>query len=207
MMKTKDAKHGPRVLMIERNVLTMFEAIKDFLKHFDGLLTIQTFPDNKQVKDENKNLTNLFSWDGTEEMVVRLKNLNQKGSGVYFCVNELNSSYERRNESVKNIRAFFLDLDGSPLNPVLESTFPPDLIVRTSSNRFHCYWVLDKKVTADREKFRDIQRNIAKRFNGDQSINDLCRVMRVPCFYNMKKDPFLVKWIKITDEIKKDMTN
>lgn len=176
-----------------------------FLKKFPGNLWLQAFPDDKTLKTEKTELTRCFRFY-SDSVHQELKSLNSRGAGIYFCVNELSLGADcRSNAKISNIRAFFLDLDGAPLMPVLSSAALPDIVVRTSKERFHCYWLLDEKAPADRETFRNIQKNIAIRFNGDKSINDLCRVMRLPGYNNMKGLPFRVRWLMLSDDIKEEI--
>jgi hypothetical protein len=163
--------------------------IFSFLQLFGDAFWLQTFDDRK----EKKELVHGWTYK-VESDLERLKKFNSNNAGVYFCVNSLQADTLRKAENVDAIRAFFVDLDGAPLQPVLDCVLKPNVIVQTSVDRFHAYWIMDDYVKADRRLFKTLQRAIADRFNGDKSVTDLCRVMRLPGFYNMKKDPFMVKW-------------
>jgi hypothetical protein len=97
------------------------------------------------------------------------------------------------------------DLDGSPLEPVLESPLKPHLILQTRPERFQASWkiapipVNDKNRATSCEVFRRIQRAVADRFGGDKSVSGLCGVARVPGFLNMKRDPFRVGIYQLND--------
>ena len=103
----------------------------------------------------------------------------------------------RTAENIKNVRALFVDLDGSPLDPILaEGALPPHIITETSPGRWHAYWrVWPLEVCLD--EFTPLQKAIAARFNGDASINDLPRVMRLPGFVHWKGEPFLSRVVQI----------
>ncbi len=92
----------------------------------------------------------------------------------------------RKTENVRAIRAVFLDLDGSPLPE--EWAIEPHLIFETSPGRFHAYWLVSEGFPLDH--FEGVQKAIAARFNGDPSVHDLPRVMRIPGFIHQKKEPF-----------------
>ncbi|MEI6208497.1 MAG: DUF5906 domain-containing protein [Desulfuromonadales bacterium] len=106
----------------------------------------------------------------------------------------------RNGHNVIRIRAFFLDLDGSPLQPVLDAGLTPHIIIESSPGRFHCYWLV---ADATLEQFTPMQRAIAARFKGDISVNDLPRVMRVPGFMHQKGEPFLSRILEIHDDLPK----
>lgn len=162
-----------------------------FLQHFGDNFWLQTFDDKKK----DKTLVSDWMMMPNESLPLALTGFNEKNAGVYFCVNELRHMHKKRNaDNVETIRAFFCDLDGAPLEPVLRCGLRPNIIVCSSEDRWHAYWLMNDRVPADRRLFKDLQRSIAKRFGGDESVSDLCRVMRLPGFYNMKKEPFMVTW-------------
>ena len=165
-----------------------------FLEAFGDRFWIQTFDDNKQRKNSGASPELVRTWnvdlEGAEELLPELLALNQRGAGIYFCVNEVDGDV-RSNNTVKSIRAAFLDLDGSPLQPVLPSQ--PDIVVQTSKEKYHCYWLVKPKEPADKVIFKNIQQGLAAKFHSDRSISDLARVMRIPGFYNMKSKPFLIR--------------
>lgn len=165
---------------------------REFLALFGDNFWLQTFDDTKKdrslVSDWFIKLEENFNF-------IPLIKLNESNAGVYFCVNELRHMHKKRNaDNVENIRAFFVDLDGAPLKPVMECGLLPNIVVCSSVGRWHAYWIMDDIVKADRKMFKELQRAIAKRFKGDESVSDLCRVMRLPGFYNMKKEKFLVTY-------------
>jgi putative DNA primase/helicase len=76
--------------------------------------TFQTFDDNAERKD--KSLARIFN--GTlDEHAAELTRLQQRGAGVFVTVNETDGKGRKR-ENIAKVRAFFLDLDGAPLEPV-----------------------------------------------------------------------------------------
>ena len=92
--------------------------------------------------------------------------------------------------NVTRIRALFIDLDGAPLEPVLNAGRLPDWVVQSSPGRWHAYFAVDD---CPIERFSDIQRALADRFAGDRNVADTPRVMRVPGFFHCKAEPFLSK--------------
>jgi hypothetical protein len=164
-----------------------------FLQHFGDNFWLQTFDDKK--RKDRKDLISDWFMQPNESVPYNMKILNNNGAGIYFCVNELRHMHKKRNaDNVETIRAFFCDLDGAPLEPALRCGLQPNIIVSSSTDRWHAYWIMNDRVPADRRMFKELQRAIAKRFSGDESVSDLCRVMRLPGFYNMKKEPFMVTY-------------
>lgn len=90
-------------------------------------------------------------------------------------------------DNVIAIRSLFADLDGSPLEPLLECS-QPDIIVESSPGRWHAYY-LTNDCPLDAFKLR--QQQIARKFNSDPKVCDLPRVMRLPGFWHQKDAPFM----------------
>ena len=120
-----------------------------------------------------------------------LQRLNDNGNGVFVTVNETDL-HGRKNANVVRVRALFLDLDGSPLQPVLDEMPPAHIVVESSPGRWHVYWLIEEDGLNDEtrpiaaERHRAAQKYLAARFSGDIAINDLPRVMRLPGFTHGK---------------------
>ena len=171
------------------------KSIKFFLELLcgDSLLTFQTFTDSKKLKEKYKGngsndpyarvyhatLSNLDSLLG------KLKDLNSsKPVGVYLMVNE-GDGKGRCADNVTKVRAAYVDLDGSPLEPVM--AYLPHLVVESSPGKYHAYWLLDD---CPLDQFTPIQKALINKFQGDKAVHDLPRVMRVPGFFHHKGEPF-----------------
>jgi hypothetical protein len=89
-----------------------------------------------------------------------------------------------------------VDLDGSPLGPVITSLPTPHVIVDSSPGKWHAYWLVTGVVLGD---FTALQKDLAARFGGDPSVHDLPRVMRLPGFFHRKADPFMVRVAGVND--------
>lgn len=169
-----------------------FEATAAFLKLLDpvGVFTFQTFDDNKVRK--NLSLARVFH--GTlEQHFTALNRLQGEGAGTFVMVNRGDGVVReghktcRATANVLAVRALFADLDGSPLEPVLEALHP-DIVVESSPSRWHAYWLTND---CPPEDFKRRQQQIAAKFCGDPKVNDLPRVMRLPGFLHQKGEPFL----------------
>ncbi len=123
----------------------------------------------------------------------RLTRLNKRGAGIYFMVNQ-GDQRGRRTENVKAITAYFCDLDGAELPATLP--LPATAIVVTSPGRYHVYWRVHE---APLGTFAHVQRHIALLLSGDPKVCDLPRVMRLPGFYHVKREPFLCTVTHLSD--------
>lgn len=147
-------------------------------------VTFQTFADSKG----NQPLTRILH--GTlEQHGARLAHLNSQGAGVFVMVNA-GDGRGRKAENVKGIRALFVDLDGAPLEPVMTASLKPQIVVESSPQRFHAYWLVRD---CSLDEFTLLQAAIAAQFGGDPVVKDLPRVMRVPGFLHQKGEPFLTR--------------
>ena len=66
----------------------------------------------------------------------------------------------------------------------------PTMVVSSSPGRWHAYWLISD---CPLETFGPTQQRLASMFNGDPSVIDLPRVMRLPGFYHLKGEPFMSK--------------
>lgn len=153
----------------------------------EGDFCFQTFGDN------SKNPGLARKPRGTLDTVAgELTALNQRHAGVFVMVNR---GTERNNAGVTGIRALFVDLDGSPIEPVLEAPVLPHVIIESSPGRWHAYWLVDSEFPLDR--FTPAQKALAARFDGDLKVHDLARVMRLPGFWHQKAEtPFMTRIAK-----------
>jgi hypothetical protein len=159
-----------------------------------GVVTLQTFDDNKVRK--NMSLARVFH--GTLDQYLNdLTTLQQQGVGVFIMVNEGDGVTHAGNKTCRctsnviRVRSLFADLDGAPLEPLLECS-QPDIIVESSPGKWHCYYL-----TGDcpLNEFTPRQKQIAQKFNSDPKVHDLPRVMRLPGFWHQKDTPFMSRII------------
>ncbi len=156
--------------------------------------TFQTFDDTKAKRRElSKVLHGNFVIHCRQ-----LELLNQRRAGVYVMANA-GDGRGRKTENVLHVRTVFVDLDGSPIKPVLEAPLSPHIVVESSPERFHAYWLTDGILN---QEFRDVQEMLARRFDGDAHVKDLPRVMRLPGFLHQKNEPYLTHILHINEQEK-----
>jgi hypothetical protein len=119
---------------------------------------------------------------------------NNRGWGVFACINAMDGQGNELS-NVHHIRAHCVDLD-DPLNSAdgyqrAVAAYPqPHFAVQTSPEKYHLYWLVQPY--AGNDFYTQMQRKLAQLYNGDKNIIDATRVLRVPGFFHLKADPFLV---------------
>ncbi len=139
---------------------------------------------------DNRKLTDTLT--GTiQKKFPTLIQRSRSGVGCFFVVNKTDGKGLKA-ENITEVRAIFVDLDGAPLSKILQDKDfpPPHIIVESSPGKYHSYW----KITGlPLEKFRAMQKMLIRRYNGDTSVHDLPRVMRIPGLIHQKiKNGFVV---------------
>ena len=168
---------------------------KDFLEVLDPhaeRFTFQTFPEKNEKS--TRRTPRLFHKTLNDAMGL-LCELNENGSGIFVSLNE--TDFEgRKTDNIIRVRAVFVDLDGAPLDPVLNCNLRPHLVTETSPGRHHAFWLVDGFPL---DQFKPVQKAIAARFDGDAAVSDLPRCVRVPGFDNVKSDPFKARIVEVND--------
>lgn len=163
--------------------LNMARSFLAILAEDDENFTFQTFDDDPMRKDPA--LVRILN-GSLEQHKDTLIQLNQRGAGVFVTINKTDLK-GRKLENIKAVRGAFVDLDGAPLEPVLKAPLTPHVIIESSSGRYHAYWLI-KDFPLD--KFSATQHALINRFNADPVVHDLPRVMRLPGFCHLKREPF-----------------
>lgn len=160
-----------------------------------GRINIRIFSDKKGIGFKGKNLS--FNMKDFQSKSKILMAHNEANRGIFFVVNSGGNS----DRKINKINAQFFECDTLSLEEQLEniSKFPlePSIIVQTKKS-LHVYFLIKNGKV---EKFRDIQKKLAKHFNGDGSCINESRVMRVPGFYHCKEEPVRVKCIKFNPNL------
>lgn len=153
---------------------------QEFLKVMNKKnITIQTFADKPKVKH---NVIRIFHGEFIK-LIPELQKLNKRHAGIYYMVNN-GDLQGRKKENVTDVTSYFVDLDGEPLR----ESYPlePTAIIESSKGRYQIYWKINNAPLAE---FTHIQDQLAKKLKADEKVKDLPRVMRLPGFYHMKREP------------------
>ena len=110
-----------------------------------------------------------------------LQNWNDQGFGVYMVVN----GGGKADENVKHGRAIFYEHDNLPKDEQKQlwqklNLPEPTFQVDTGGKSIHSYWVFDKPSPV--EDWKTLQADLLEFSDGDRSIKNPSRVMRVPGF-------------------------
>lgn len=149
-----------------------------------GPFTFQTLPDRK---GDDPSLNQILH-GSLEGCARKLEQLNARGAGVFVTVNQTDG-HGRTAANVTGLRALFVDKDDG----VLDEAPGANVRVRTARGE-HAYWLLSPEES--RTEFGAAQKRLIAALGTDPSIHDLPRIMRLPGFFHMKGEPFMVEcWI------------
>lgn len=151
----------------------------------DEVFHFQTFDDLK----DSKRSSLIRGLIGTlDQHFDELIQLNNKGAGIFVCVNRTAGS-KRDAKSIVKVRAVFADKDDGNFD-----MFPiePSILVQTKNGQ-HAYWITDE---VSNDEFTGIQKSIINTLKTDISIHDLPRVMRLPGFFH-KKNPNNIHFVTV----------
>lgn len=154
----------------------------------DRTHTFQTFAE----ADKSKRGQGRILHGSLESRGRLLTSLNDQGAGVFVMINRGDGN-GRKSANVTAARALFVDLDGAPVEPVLDCQLPPRIVVESSPGKWHCYWPV---VDLPLERFTDAQKALAHLFAGDPKVCDRGRVMRLPGFLHRKGEPFQTRLVR-----------
>lgn len=183
---------------VERGEGLNREVTREFLEHFPGKHVFCLADDKKRTN----NLTHLHTgFDLSEDAILgRLADANDNGYGAFFCVNELDRSFaptrHRITEMLVRLRAVFAD-DDSHGSLRDDWSIEPSIVVESSHNKFHYYWIIDQGyefTEAMYEQWGGVQNHICKSYGTDPQARDAVRVLRLPGTDHQKGEPFPVSF-------------
>src|SRR5262245_6028552 len=167
------------------------EQSAQFLKLIDpqaGSFTFQTFEDRKPPTNGRLARVVLRSPAYPE-----LQELHAQGAGIYLTINQTDGT-GRKIENITRIRAIWMEDDNN--GPRQRLPLPPSMVVETSPQHFHRYWLVEGEWPADeqgRTDFSGVMERMVADYGSDKNAKDISRVLRVPGFLHRKNgDPYLV---------------
>ncbi len=155
----------------------------------DELVTFQLFDDTKK----NPGLARIIH-GRLREILPQLVSAQKKGASIFVMVNA-GDGQGRTAKNVIKVRAIFLDLDGADPQPAI-TALKPHVVVESSPGKFHLYWFV---CDCPLDRFTPIQEALIKKFGGDKAVKDLPRVMRIPGFFHLKKEPVMTKLVEVNN--------
>ncbi len=116
--------------------------------------------------------------------VIELRKFNHL-RGIYFAPNAGGNT----DEEITRFNAVFVENDNLPIEEqhkaLDECSLPTSIRVETKRS-VHAYWLLRENCTKD--EWRDVQNRLIVYFDGDKSIKNPSRVMRLPFFSHLTYD-------------------
>lgn len=113
---------------------------------------------------------------------------NDNGYGIFANINEMDGQGHLL-VNVRSIRAHIIDLDNVSAQQNYElackSQPAPAFAVQSSPGRYHVYWLVQSY--RDNDYYQTIQRKLRQVFDGDRSVIDPTRVLRLPGTHNHKR--------------------
>lgn len=154
----------------------------------DDMITFQTFSDNADNKDISLTCQLHGRFDDVQD---NLHALNNRGAGIYFTANKTDGKGRKR-ENITAVRSLFVDFDipdSERVARLMALDLPPTLIVESSKDKHHAYWVADGIALDD---FTRLQKLLIAYFTAqgdapDKAIHDLARVMCLALFTKRQK--------------------
>ena len=121
------------------------------------------------------------------KLIPRLKELNDRGAGIFITRNECKGQRSERN--VSRIRGLHADFDKATTAQITDAynVLPPSIVVTTSdSSRQHAYWQLIEGEELSSEETKALNQVLATNFDADPAAVDTSRLLRLPGFRHMK---------------------
>jgi putative DNA primase/helicase len=135
----------------------------------------------------------------TTTMEKALHDHNKMDRGIFFVVNYGG----QKDEDITRINAQFVESDELSFEEMGKCIdafpLPPSMVIKTSKS-LHTYWFMKGKPEVSR--FRTIQKQLVKQFDGDIKCQNESRVMRLPGFYHCKQNPVMVSCVLFHPERK-----
>lgn len=164
--------------------MSNFDIDFDAVKTFTELFADTNHPFDWRILKRNGGGQNLRG--SLEQLKTTLQTASHRGDQIFIMINESDGEGQTSGNVVA-VRALFADLDGVPLENIERFKLTPHIVVETSPDKFHAYWlVLDVPITA----FTQLQKQLADLIKSDPSVSDPPRIMRVARAWHLKEKPF-----------------
>ena len=170
----------------------------DYIGQGDKEFTFQIIP---LSSDKGRHAKVLHGTLEQHAEVLSMANLS--GDGIFVTINQTNGKGRKATDILK-VRAVFVDLDNVPLSALESAEVPPSIIIESSPQKGHGYWLVEDCGLDD---FGIMQKALARRFGGDPSVCDLPRVMRLPGFIHTKGEPFTSRIVSVNNVLPYSMVS
>jgi hypothetical protein len=128
--------------------------------------------------------------------------MQQLLAGAFFLPNETDGEGQKQ-QNVKRIRCLFVDADTREAVErlrafVAKTGLIPTVVVESGGldqgvPKLHAYWVI---TGCEVSQFRDAQLTLVSRLGTDPAVQDAGRVMRLPGFWHLKREPRMTRAVE-----------
>ena len=154
----------------------------------------ETVMDFRCLHDVDRGADGINIRGSLSQVYGQLSELNRNGYGIFVSIQQMDG-VGRTLANVQHIRTHIVDMD-EPLtsdanyNQAVNSPMPPHMAVQTSPGKYHLYWFTE--AYSGNDFYKHQQRALRQLYDGDKSVIDASRVLRVPGFRHMKnpQQPF-----------------
>lgn len=152
--------------------------------------------DIRLIHDARKDLAAIPKRGTLPQLWAEIISWQALGYGVFCCINAMDGSGRYEIANVQTIRCQAVDLDSlsaqQNYDRATQFNPPPSFAVQSSPGRWHVYWTT--KHHANYGQFTLLQRKLRTLFDGDRTIIDPSRILRLPGTLHLKKpkEPHLI---------------
>lgn len=137
-----------------------------------------------------------------------------KGQDIYFGVNATRQALKNEKgyaipateDDIAFVSCLYGDFDEKGLDTILALQYPPHVVIETSPQKYHAYFILKKPLEItdkNKEQIKEVMGYWVEMIGADVKAKDLRRILRVAGTSNWKKQnedengiPFLSRFIK-----------
>jgi hypothetical protein len=153
-----------------------------------------TLIDVRLIHDQRKDVPAIPLRGTLPDLWSTICSYNSQGYGAFVNIADMDG-HGRETANVRATRVAVADLDNMSAVQNLERAsqmYPPATFgVETSPNKFHAYWCTPYYLANDHYTLR--QRKLRQLLDGDRTVIDPARVLRLPGTLHQKGEPFLVR--------------
>lgn len=150
--------------------------------------------DIRLIHDQRKDLAAIPHRGTLRGLWTEITTWQALGYGCFVTINAMDGSGRYEIANVATIRCQAIDLDNLSAQQNYERATKfipaPSFAVQTSPGKLHVYWLT--KHHANHEQFTVLQRKLRTLFDGDRSVSDPSRVLRLPGTLHLKEKPHLI---------------
>lgn len=170
--------------------MSEYENLLAFLKPFaegaDGFIGF-TKADRSQDPDDNKRWGAFVNWygeSGSGQVDLPFDVLSEDPKWEYYFTPAVLSEDSRLQSKFQHSNAIWIDFD----EPVDWQRFTPapSIVVQTSENKHHCYWLLEEPITNVNDMRYWCKRFLEYFSGGDESGFDATQLLKLPWGLNLK---------------------